>query len=820
MESIRSLRQQVRRLGRARLFTVICAGTLALGIGATTAIYAVVDAVLLEPLPYPASDRLAVMWHLAPGVTEGHMPQSPALHYTYEAESRTLEALGMLANGRGSVTQLGDPEEVPVMSVTWGTLGILGARPVRGRNFAPSDDEPGAPLTALVSWSYWQTRLNGADDVIGRTITLNGVPREVIGVLPADFRVLDNDASIFVPFQFDRAAIFVGNFSYTGIARMRPGVSLEAVNSDLARLLEPATERYPGPISLENMRSAGFTPDIRPLSEMVIGDVANVLWVLLGTVGAVLLIAFANVANLFLVRAEGRYREVALRTALGASRGRLAREFMAESMLLALVGGVIGLGLAAAGLQLLHALAPEELPRLAEVGIDGSVVAVALLLTLAAGAVLGLVPILRHGTERVSGILREGGRGGSAGRERYRARNALVVGQLALALVLLTGSGLMIRTALALRDVQPGFSDPSSLLTLRLAIPSATAEQPEDAALMYERILRNLEGVPGVSSAALASAMPMSGFQSNDPVEAESSPMAPGQVAPIRRYKWISPDYFETTGTPLVAGRAYTWDDLRNRQRIVVVSESLAREYWGTPEAAIGQRIRPMDGRPWSQVIGVVGDVHEDGLDQPSLEIAYWPMLQPSIWEDDVLFTPRSMAFVLRLATPQTPALMEAVRRAVWDVNASLPLADVQTMDVLVRQSMARTSFTLVMLSIAAGVALVLGAVGLYGVMSYTVAQRTREFGVRMALGAQATDVGGLVLRHATLLVGIGLALGLGAAFALTRLMSALLYGVAASDMMTFGTVAILLALVAIVASMVPVLRASRVDPLDALRVE
>src|SRR5690606_11919045 len=515
----------------------------------------------------------------------------------------------------------------------------------------------------------------------------------------------------------------------------------------------------------------------------------------------------------------GRYREVALRAALGANRMRLAREFMAESMLIALVGGLVGIALAAGGLRLLHALAPAQLPRLAEVGIDGSVIAVALLLTVTAGAVLGLVPIMRHGGERVSGILREGGRGGGAGRERHRARNTLVVAQLALALVLLTGSGLMIRTALALRNVEPGFDDPSSMLSLRLAIPYATVPEPTDVALMHERILRNLENVPGVTRVGLGSAIPMSGYDSNDPVEAESSPVAPGQIAPIRRYKWISPGFFETLGVPVLAGRAYTWDDVRNLQHIVVVSEALAREYWGTPEAAIGQRIRPMEGRPWSQVIGVVGDVHEDGLDQAVVPIAYWPMLQPSLWEEG-LSAPRSMAYAMRLATPATPAMMEAIRRAVWDVNASLPLAEVQTADALVQSSMARTSFTLVMLSIAAAVALMLGAIGLYGVMSYTVAQRTREFGVRIALGAQAADVGSLVLRHATLLVGIGLAAGLAAALALTRLMSALLYGVSASDMVTFGSVAVLLALVALVASLVPVVRAARVDPLDALRVE
>jgi len=820
MELIQGLRQHVRRLGRDRLFTAVCVGTLALGIGATTAIYAVVDAVLLEPLPYPAHDRLVVVWHAAPGVAEGNLPQSPALHYTYEDESRTLEALAMVANGRGSVTQLGDPEEVRLMRVTHGALGMLGARPTRGRLFSPADDEPGAPQTVVVSWAYWQTRLDGADDVVGRTLTLNGVPHEIIGVLPPGFRVLDNDPAIYVPFQFDRARLFVGNFSYTGIARLRPGTSLEAANADLARLLEPAIERYPGPLSLEALRSAGFAPYLRPLSEQVIGDVARVLWVLLATVAAVLLIAFANVANLFLVRAERRYREVALRAALGANRMRLAREFMAESMLIALVGGLVGIALAAGGLRLLHRLAPAQLPRLSEVGIDGSVIAVALLLTVVSGAVLGLVPIFRHGTERVSGLLREGGRGGSAGRERHRARNTLVVAQLAMALVLLTGSGLMIRTALALRDVHPGFSNPASLLTLRLAIPYASVQEAEDVARTHERILRSLQSVPGVASAGIASATPMTDQMSNDPLESEIAPMPPGQVPPIRRYKWISPEFFETMGIPLRAGRAYTWDDVRNLQRIVILSESLAREMFGSPDAAIGQRVRPMEGRPWSEVIGVVGDVQEDGLDQEPPGIAYWPMLQPSVWGDNALTAQRSMSYLLRLATPVTPALMDAVRRAIWDVDPSLPLADVSTLDALVEQSMARTSFTLVMLSIAAGVALVLGAVGLYGVMSYTVAQRTREFGVRIALGAQAADVGGLVLRHATLLVGIGLTIGIAAALALTRLMSALLYGVAPSDVVTFGSVAVLLALVAIVASMVPVARAARVDPLDALRTE
>ncbi len=819
MELMRGTRQLVRRFGRAPMFTAICVGTLALGIGATTAMYAVVDAVLLEPLPYPSPDRLVSVGHTAPGLGTEDLPQSPALHYLYAAESRSFEEIGMYSSGSGTVTGVGDPAEVAEMAVLDGTLRLMGARPVRGRIFTAADTESGAPRTAMVSWRYWQSELDADPDVVGRMLTLDGHPREIVGVLPADFRVLDEEADVYVPFQFDQSTLFVGNFGYGSVARLRPGMTIEQANADLARLVPVALERYPGPITLTMLQEARFGPDVRPLSEDVVGDAANFLWVLLGTVGIVLLIACANVANLFLVRAEGRYREVAVRTALGASRGRIAKEFMTESLGLALIGGVAGVGLAVAAIRLLQALRPEHLPRLEQIGVDGSVLLVAFLLTLATGVMLGLVPILRHGDDRVSGALREGGRGGSAGRERHRARSVLVVGQLSLALVLLAGSGLMMRSAMAMREVDPGFSAPASLLTLRLAVPGVAVDGPEDVAVMHERILRNIETVPGVASVGLASSVPMSASDSNDPIDVEAFPVQPGQIAPIRRYKWVSPEFFETMGTPLVAGRTYTWDDMRNRPPVVIIGEALAREYWDSPADAIGKRVRNMDGRPWREIIGVVGDVHDDGIDQGPTPIAYWPMVHEDLWEEGVQ-AQYAMTYVMRLGTPATPAMMDAIRSAVWDVNASLPLADVRTMEDVLSESMARTSFTLVMLGIAAAVALLLGAVGLYGVIAYTVAQRTREFGVRMALGARATDVGSLVLRHAAMLVVIGLGVGVAAAFALTRLMSALLYGVAPSDPLTFGGVAALLALVALVASLVPVARASRVDPLEALRAE
>ncbi|MGH7507506.1 MAG: ABC transporter permease, partial [Longimicrobiales bacterium] len=437
MDLARPFRQHARRLLRAPSFTAVSIGTLALGIGATIAIFAVVDGVLLEPLPYPQADRLIGVWHTAPGLDFEEVNQGPGTHMTYAAENRVFEQIGLWDDSRATVTGIGEPEEIASMRVTYGTLPMLGARLVRGRLFTADDDAPGAPLTTIVGWGYWQRRLAGDPAVVGRTITVDGRPREIIGVLPREFRLLDHEPDVYLPFQLDPAEAFVGGFSYQSIARLRPGVTIEQANADIARMIPIAVERYPGPLTLQMLREARFGPNVRPLARDVIGDVDDVLWVLLGTVAIVLLIACANVANLFLVRAEGRYREVAVRTALGASRGRIAREFLAEGGVLALFGGALGVALAAGGLQLLRALGPEGLPRLHAVAIDGSVLAVAFLLSVAAGGFLGLVPILRHGAGNVAGALREGGRGGSAGRERHRARSVLVVAQLALALVLL-----------------------------------------------------------------------------------------------------------------------------------------------------------------------------------------------------------------------------------------------------------------------------------------------------------------------------------------------------------------------------------------------
>jgi predicted permease len=813
------VRQLVRRFMRAPSFTAVSIVTLALGIGSTTAMFAVVNGVLLRPLPYPAPDRLVGLWHVAPGLTMDEVNQSPALHLTYRDEGRVFDDIGMWSTTRAAITGLGEPERMEGMRVTDGTLRMLGAQPVRGRIFTADDDAAGAPLTTVLSWSYWQTRLGGDPDVVGRTLTVDGRVREIIGVLPRGFRLLDHDPAIYLPLQFDPADVILGNFSYQGMARLRSGVTIDQANADLQRLLPVAAERFPRGISLQMMREARFAPNVRPLAADVIGDISNVLWVLLGTVGIVLLIACANVANLFLVRAEGRYREVAVRTALGASRTRIAGEFLGESVALALVGGTVGLALAHGWLRLLKATGPERLPRLHDIAIDGSVLLVALGLALITGLALGLVPILRHRGDSITAGLRDGGRGGSIGRERHRARNSIVVAQLALALVLLAGAGLMVRTAHAMRNVHPGFERPEDILSFRLSIPSAEVAEPDAVLATHEQILRAVEAVPGVAGAALASALPMDGNRSSDPIDPEEFPAPTGQLAPIRQYKWLSPDWFAIMGTPMVAGRDFTWQDIRSAAPVVIVSESLAREYWNSPQNAIGKRVRNVEGRPWREIVGVARDMHDEGVDRSASSTAYWPMVVADVWDDGVQ-AQRTMTYTLRLERAFTAALADEVRSAVWTVNPNLPLADLQTADRLVQRSMARTSFTLVMLGLAAGVALLLGAIGLYGVISYTVAQRTREFGVRMALGARRADVGRMVVLQAVTLVGIGVGVGLLTSFALTRLMSALLFGVAPSDPFTLVAVALILAAVSVVATLVPALRATRVDPQVALRWE
>jgi len=539
----------------------------------------------------------------------------------------------------------------------------------------------------------------------------------------------------------------------------------------------------------------------------------------MGSIGMVLLIACANVANLLLVRMEGRRQELALRSALGASWGRIAGELLLESVILGFLGSTLGLALAYGALRVLVAIAPAGLPRISEVGINGPVLLFTLLVSLLASLLFGCVPILKYAGARLTTCIREGGRGLSQSKEQHRARNTLVVVQVALALVLLICSGLMIRTFRALTKVNPGFSGPAELQSFRVTIPDTHVKEPERIIRMEEEILHKLEGVPGVSSVSIGTRLPMDGDGWHDPILIQGRTYAEGEFPPLRLFKFVSPGFLKTVGTPLVAGREITWTDTYNKIPVAMISEGLAREYWHAPADALGKRIQVSTKDDWREIVGVVGDMHDDGVNKKPPTSVYWPLLQAHFESDDISVR-RDVAFIIRSPRAGSEAFLKDVREAVWSVDPNLPLADVHTFDYFYKRSMARTSFTLIMLGVAGSMALLLGVVGIYGVIAYSVSQRTREIGIRMALGAQQPTVTGMFVRHGLLLTGVGVACGLVAAVLLMRLMSSLLFNVNPVDPITYGTVSLGLAATAWLASYLPSRRAATVDPVEALRAE
>jgi len=561
------LKQVLRRLGRAPMFTAITLLTLAIGIGANTVIFSVVEGVLLKPLPYPQADRLIGVWHTAPGINIPQLPMAPSIYFIDREQNTTLQDIGIYNGDAFSVTGAGEPEHVRGLDVTDGTLPLLGVQPALGRLFSRQDDTASAPATVILSYAYWQQKFGGASSVIGSSITMDGKSRQIVGVLPRNFHFLDfNDAALVIPMQWDRSKIKLGNFGVRALARLKPGVTMHQASADMTRLL-PITFRSFAPpegFSINLFQKAQFAPSLRPLKQDVVGDIGKVLWVLMGSIAMVLLVACANVANLLLVRVEGRRQELAIRSALGAAWGRTAGELLFESLILGVVGSLIGLGLAYGALRALVAAAPTGLPRLHEIGIDIPVLLFTLGLALFTSVLIGALPIVKYAGVRATTGLREGGRALSQSRERHRARQALVVVQVALALVLLICSGLMIRTFQALTRVDPGFTSPDSIQTFRFYIPDTMIPdtQPERVVHMEQDILNKIAAVPGVQSVSFSSAIPLDGYDSFDPVFAQDHTYAEGQIPPIRRFKFISPGFFSTIGTRLVAGRDATWTDL------------------------------------------------------------------------------------------------------------------------------------------------------------------------------------------------------------------------------------------------------------------
>ncbi|HLK47429.1 MAG TPA: ABC transporter permease [Bryobacteraceae bacterium] len=833
----RDMRYGLRMLGRSPMFTAAALLTLAIGIGANAAVFSVVNSVLLRPLRYPHSEQLVALHQDAPGAaglansTDG-LNLSPSMYFTYAEHNRTFQALGVWTQGTANVTGLAEPEQVRTVSVSDGVLEALGVPATAGRRLVSADQVPVAPepfgfsgrsSAVMLSYGYWQRHFGADPSVIGRSLTVDSIPRQIIGVMPKGFRVVTAEPDLILPLAFDRGRVILGGFAYNGIGRLKPGIPLAQANADLARLLPVWMDTWSnGPNSngrwYENWK---IRPAIRPLKQHVIGSVGDILWVVMATIGLVLLIACANVTNLLLVRAEARQHELALRAALGAGVARVVRGLLIESVMLGLMGGALGAGVAYAGLRLLAAIGPADLPRLNEVSMDSRTFGFTLALSVLAGLSLGLIPAWRYAGSRISAALQSAGRTASVSRERHRTRNLLVVAQVALALVLLVSAGLMIRTAQALRTVDPGFTGAEYLQTVRIAIPPSLIADPQLVTRTQNDLVDRLKAIPGVSSVGFALEAPMERINPNwDNVFAEGKEY-PGGVAPLRRFEDMSPGFFRTTGARLVAGREFTWTDLYGLRPLVMISENLALEFWGSPSAAVGKRLRQYPSMPWQEVIGVVQDVRQNGIQEKAPEIVYWPVLMHNYFvPNGRLFVTRAVTFVIRSNRAGTESFLAQVRRAVWSVNASLPLASVRTVRDIYEESLAATSFTLVMLAIAGAMALLLGIIGIYGVISYTVSQRRREIGIRVALGAEIGALRRMFVGHGLKLAGIGAIIGLIAAAALMRLMKTLLFGISPLDPLTYAAVPVVLAAAAVLASYLPARRAAAVDPVEALRAE
>jgi predicted permease len=802
----RDLWQDVR--GAARVFSkqpafaAAAVLTLALGIGATTAIFSVVYGVLLKPLPFDEPEQLVSLQHIAPhGAGTNH---GPGTYLTYRENHQVFEGIGAWDPTEVSITGGGAPERVQGLLVSASILPLLRVQPILGRAFSSEDDAPGAARRVLLTHGYWQRRFGGAETVVGQRLVIDGRPAEVIGVLPASFKFLRMRPAVVLPMPLDVNAPRGISFGFQALARLKPGVTLAQADADVARMISllPAT-----------FARLELRPSVRPLAADVIRDVGQILWILLAAVGVVLLIACGNVANLFLVRAEGRQQELAVRVALGASRGRIARALLSESVVLALAGGLLGVFLTQAAIGLLRTIAPVELPRVDDIGIDWVVLLFTVSVSVLSGALCGAAAVIRFGKPSIT-TLKEGGRLASDAPGRHHTRDALVAGQVALALTLLIVSGLMIRTSIAMRQVDPGFIRPEEVQTFVLAIPASVISDSQQTVRTFERVAEQLARVPGVTSVGLSSSITMDGEDNGNYVAVEEFPDPEGMMVKLRRFKSIGPRYFETMGNRLVAGRSISWNDIYEQRPVVIISEPLAREYWGEPAKAIGKRVRGSSPRfPWREIIGVSGNERDDGLTQPPTAIVYWPMLNESYrW--------RTMAYAVRSSRVGAPGFVRELEQAVWSVNPNLPLATVQTLEDILASSMTRTSFALVMLGIAASVALLVGMVGIYGVVAYAAAQRTREVGVRMALGAQIGDVRRMFLRHGLRLTATGIAIGIGIALMLTRVMSAFLFGVGPTDPITYAAVSAVLAAMTLLATYLPARRASRVDPVVALRAE
>ena len=744
------------------------------------------------------------------------------MYFTFTRHNRVFQSLGIWGPGTASITGLARPEQVNTAEISGGVLETLNVPAIAGQWLTPADQDAHALGRVMLSYGYWERRFGGDPGVVGRSIQVNSQTRVIAGVMPKGFKIVNYDFDLLVPMALDPVNEQLAGFGYRGIARLRPGVSLSQANADIASLINVWMDSWSnGPGSDPHWYTRWrIAPALEPLKATVVGSIQTVLWVVMATIGVVMLIACTNVANLLLVRADARQQELAVRAALGAGRWRIARELLLESVTLGLLGGAAGVGVAYGGLRLLTSIGPAELPRLSEISLDGWSIAFTLVLSLLSGLFFGAIPALRYAPSRSRTNVLSGMRTASASRERQRGRDLLVIAQVAMAVVLLIGAVLMIRTFVAMRNVDPGFSNAASLQVMRLSIPDTLVSDPQAVTRMESSVLNKLAALPGVTSAGLAASVPMTGAEPRwDEILIEGQPDA-GDNPPMRLFNYVSPGYFQTAGTRMITGRDFTWDEVYNLRPVGILSESLARELWGSPSAALGQHFKEFPSMPWYQVVGVVQDVRENGVDQVSPATVYWPSMTHDMFGTGVTGAWRTPYFVLRSNRAGSQGFLSEMEHAVWSANPNLPVASIRTMEDIAAESMARTSFTLVMLAIAGAMALALGILGIYGVISYAVSQRRREIGIRMALGAKKSALPWLFVRGALVLTGVGMAVGLGAAAVLMRLMRTLLFGISPLDPVTFAAVPVVLLAAAALASYLPARRTTAVNPVEALRAE
>ncbi len=818
MSFFSQLRLLFRRVRANPGFTLLSLLTLAVGVGANVAIFAIVNAVLLRPLPLPDSERLVALRHAAPGLAQlDELPVSDALHFLYADESRTLESVAAYRDEQVSFTGPENPQRVEASSVTASFFDVLRTPPRLGRSFTAEEDRPGAAPVIVLSDGLWRSRFGAESGVVGRVVEIDGESVEVVGVMPPGFSFSQQEIDLWRPLRLDRENVQLGAFGINGVARIADGSTLGQVRAELGAMISNLVEIFPDEGAAPILANAGFRPLVDPAREVVVGDIEATLWILLGAVGFLLLIACANVANLFLVRSEARHGEVAIRAALGESRGRLAGSVLFESLGFGVAGGLLAFPLAELAVRLLVRFGPRELPRLDEISIDAAVLLFGLVVSVMAGLLFGLLPALRAGAVAAAGHMTAGARGATVGRERQLARRGLVVVQVALALTLLVGSGLAVRSFQRLAAVDPGF-DPVDVLAFGLSLPERDYESPAARLNLHRRIVDSLRALPGAVDASAASTVPLSGEVSGSGHTIEGRPLADGEVPPVFMVKRVAPGYFDTLRIGLVEGRVFDRLDGERDAPVAIVSRSLARTHW-PGESALGKGIRlggPPDeeGEQWSRVVGVVDDVHELNLHEDPPEMAYYPL--PGITGGEA--TPAVMRYLVR--GPNAAARSGAVREAVRGLDPSLPIAEIETLETLVGRARGTRAFVMTLLAVSSGLALLLGSVGLYGVVAYMVAQRRREIAVRMAVGAQVTDVRRLVLTEAGALALLGALLGIGAAVVLTRRLQALLFETSPLDPAVFAAVSTLLIGVCLLASWLPARRAARIDPCTALRAE